>query len=183
MGIVQLLSSRKVKGRAKQKVPHRGRRIQPSLANQVQTWKGDPQFLHTIRQPDCAYSYRPSRAVLIGSASSAKPQQHQLQPCITETLRYIQDELDAPLPADILARLNAPRASSPVQTQISAEFGKLMIWPKLTRLWSNYLDDTGQLNLGQRIYYFPQYLQYFWHLECLRQVPLKAISATMHHLR
>jgi hypothetical protein len=113
----------------------------------------------------------------------SQAQQDQIRPDITDILNYIQDNLDAPMPRDLLARLNSSRGFALCQTESSAERVRMMFLPRLTSLWSNYLEETGQLSVAQRIYYFPQYLQYVWQLECLRQVPIKALSMTLQHLR
>jgi hypothetical protein len=109
----------------------------------------------------------------------AAARERGLAPRVAETVRYVQDALDAPLPDDVVAALHAGSATAacdlaPPSTTIARE---------VSRLWSSYRACSGPLGFGRRLLYFPKYLQYAWHLDRLSQVPRRAWVSTRYVLR
>ncbi len=115
----------------------------------------------------------------------AQARRRGVQPWVAETVRYIQDELDAPLPRDLLGALEAVPAAPPMPAGAGAGAGseRPAIRHELARLWSSYREHSGRLDLGRRLYYFPKYLQYVWRLDSVRQVPRRALASTLYLLR
>lgn len=108
----------------------------------------------------------------------AEARRRRLEACVAETLRYVQDALDAPLPRDVLARLDAAPVDAPL-----APTARPTIRHELARLWASQRAHCSGLGLGRRLLYFPRYLQYAWRLEHLRQVPRRAFASTRYLLR
>lgn len=102
-----------------------------------------------------------------------------LAPWLGDTLRHLDDALDAPFPAEIVRRVAAEHGVPPV----AALPPHATIPQEIARLWARYCAFGGDLGLVRRLVYFPRYLQYLWRLESLRDVPRRALASTRYLLR
>jgi hypothetical protein len=113
----------------------------------------------------------------------SEARRRRLEPAVAETLSYIQDALDAPLPPDVVTRLAAAPPVAPVRAPNGAGSPHPTIRQEVSRLWASHRECSDGLGLGRRLFYFPKYLQYVWRLEHVRQVPRRALASTRYLLR
>lgn len=102
---------------------------------------------------------------------------------LTDTLTYLQDKLDTPLPPVVLPHIQVLPTSKYEQIEYKFKTSRLTLLNRFFELWFNYSRRTNERSLFRNIVGFPRYLQQFWFLEHLWQVPLQAISAARARLR
>ena len=110
-------------------------------------------------------------------------QQHRLLVPVMKVLHYLQENLDEPLPPEIWQRLKTLPISRGEQIEYNLKTSRIVVWRRFSRLWFNYLRRSNERHLLQKIMGFPRYLQHFWRLEHMWQVPLQAVSAAQARLR
>ena len=110
-------------------------------------------------------------------------QKRWLRVPLIETLRYLYDELGAPIPPDVFGRLQATSTSKSEQFAYKLNNRRTTWWGRGLILWFNYVQCSEDIPWLRRIVGFPRFLKYYWRLDHLWQVPLHALSETRHQLR
>ena len=113
----------------------------------------------------------------------SQAEKHRLVVPLMAVLSYIQDILDDPLPPMVWQRLLTLSISWQEQLEYRLRTSNPLLGRQFWQLWFDYRRHTGIDSLVQSLLGFPRYLQHFWQLPSLRQVPGQAISIIRQHLR
>ena len=113
----------------------------------------------------------------------AQAQKRRLLLPLLNVLGYLQDNLDEPLPPAVWQQLKTAPISTGERLEYKFKTSRLVVWRRFLRLWFNYSRRRHESHWLRKIIGFPQYLQHFWRLEHLWQVPLQAVSAARHRAR
>jgi hypothetical protein len=86
---------------------------------------------------------------------------------VRETLNYLVQHLDAPVPAEIMQQLNAAPVSRMEQWEFSYQLDDHDQKPLgyLPILWFHYRRWSGNVGLGRQLAGFPDYLRRFWGVD------------------
>lgn len=106
---------------------------------------------------------------------------HLVVPLLT-VLGNIQDTLKDPLPPVVWLRLRSLPISWQERLEYRLRTSHPILWRRFWQQWFNYLRHTEGVSLAQGLLGFPQYLQHFWRLPALRQVPRQTIAILRQHL-
>ena len=101
-------------------------------------------------------------------------QRRHLTAPVVHVLGYIQDNLDAPLPAPAVERIRALPITAREQAEVGAATDTATLLGRLPALWYDYARVSPRSGGFRRVVGFPRYLQHAWHLDQLWQVPVRA---------
>jgi hypothetical protein len=106
-------------------------------------------------------------------------QRYRLVWPLRTVLEYLNQRQLHPAPPDIWQQLQAAHITPQERREYRLKRASFVITRRLARLWYNYTRRTDQRGLSG----FPAYLQKYWRLESLKQVPGQAFSAARSRLR
>jgi hypothetical protein len=96
---------------------------------------------------------------------------------VKESLQYLAQRLQAPIPADVLDRIQRIPVTDDDRTQykiFSRSFGLIGNLPRRWYVYSRYFAKRSS-RLG-RVWGFPRFLQHFWRLDHLLLVPFYGLG-------
>ena len=101
---------------------------------------------------------------------------------LRDTLDYVQDVLDAPIPSAVFQRIQRFPATKQEQIEHKLKTHRMALWRRLSGwfIYSRYMSHTDWVH---QIIGFPKYLQHLWRLDHLWQVPFFAVSNLAARLR
>jgi Uncharacterised nucleotidyltransferase len=112
-----------------------------------------------------------------------RAEKHRVVAPLLAVLGYIQGSLDEPLPPEVWQRLQSLSISEQERLEYKLKSSHPLLWRRFWGIWCDYRRYTSSLSLAQGVAGFPWYLQHFWGLADLRQVPIQAMSILWRHLR
>jgi len=112
----------------------------------------------------------------------SQAKKHRLVVPLIRMLSYIQDTLKDPLPPTIWQQLRSLPISWREQLEYRLRSSNLLLGRHFWKLGFNYRRHTEGDSLAQSLLGFPRYLQHYWLLPTLGQVPGKAMSILRQHL-
>ena len=101
---------------------------------------------------------------------------------LRDTLDYVQDVLDAPIPPAVLQRIQASPTTKQEQIEHRLKTHRMALWRRLSG-WFIYSRYTSHTDWVHQIIGFPKFLQHLWRLDHLWQVPFFAVSNIAARLR
>jgi hypothetical protein len=113
----------------------------------------------------------------------SQAEKHRLVVPSLAVLNYIQDTLDEPLPATVWQRLRSLPVSQQEQLECRLKTSRPLLWRRFWRFWFDYRRHTVSASFAQALFGFPRYLQHFWRLPTLSQVPGQAMAILRQRLR
>jgi len=109
-------------------------------------------------------------------------QKRRLSLPLRDTLDYVQDVLDAPIPSAVFQRIQASPTTKQEQMEYKLRTHRMALWRRLSG-WFNYSRHTSNIPLVRRMIGLPKYLQHLWRLDHLWQVPFFAVSDIVGRIR
>jgi hypothetical protein len=150
------------------------------LAIFCRNWSGHPRS-------NCAtFILRHSASKIEWQRLVAQAQKQRFTLPIRETLCYVHDKLQAPVPAEVLAELEKAPTSQTERLQYKAVAqapGVLGSLPQRWFLYLRYARGMDTRRLQPRLAGFPNYLKGVWGLDHLWQVPLRAMARGERRIR
>lgn len=104
---------------------------------------------------------------------------------LRETLTYIVEEFNAPIPEEVLKSILNERTTIGKRLEHKARTTPKALRGPFLEFWkhfSNYKRLSGKSNLTTLLIGFPDYLRKVWNIKHLRQVPLYALYKLMQRL-
>lgn len=91
---------------------------------------------------------------------------------VREALRYLRTNLGAPVPGEVIARLDALPVSARQRREYALHTAPETAGRRALRHYYRYLRVAESGRLHKPPFGFPRYLQHYWRLESLWQVPV-----------
>jgi len=97
---------------------------------------------------------------------------------LRDTLDYVQDVLDAPIPSAVFERIQRFPTTKQEQIEHKLKTHRMALWRRLSGwfIYSRYMSHTDWVH---QIVGFPKYLQHLWRLDHLWQVPFFALRRAL----
>lgn len=99
-------------------------------------------------------------------------------------LEYLLNSFNAYVPPEILQSIqNVPTSKNEhIEYKYKVENSKKKLLGNIPVLWFDSLRLSGNSSLGHKLFGFVKYMQHFWDLEHLWQLPLYALSLSMRKI-
>lgn len=95
---------------------------------------------------------------------------------LRDALGFLREKLDAPIPPEALAQLQALPVTSRERSEYAARTHPQKILGYIPAMWVDYERTANARALAPKLFGFARFLQYTWDVEHLWQVPLLALS-------
>jgi hypothetical protein len=124
-----------------------------------------------VRAADAMLVLHVARAKIDWERLITQAQKRRLLLPVMDILSYLQENLDAPLPASVLHRIQALPISKWERTEYRFKARRSELWGGFPAHWFNYSRRNSHASWLQRIFGFPRFLQHTWRLNYVWQVP------------
>lgn len=136
-----------------------------------------------LRVSDAILVLNAARAEIDWDRLATQVQKRCLLLPVMGTLDYLQGKLGAPVPPAVLQSLETLPTHKWERAEYKLKTSWVTVWSRFFELWFNYWRNRSARRLPRKVMGFPKFLQHFWRLKHLWQVPLRAASAALQQLR
>jgi len=145
-------------------------------------WEGEPKLRWAA---DALVILRATDRRIEWERLQARTRELRLVQPVRDALRYLQQRLDAPIPADVVRALEA----MPVTRTDRLEYGlrtaphELTLWNVLVRLWLWHRRLADSTRTGRLLWTFPRFVQRYYELPSLGGLPRHVAARGLARIR